>query len=507
MIQKFKKYMFYLFIFVVIIFISGCTNKIVDTAPKVVTPENKSIPITGKWKIERCLDDDKENSINNSQDKLVGQYAQFAKDLVMVGDFLGKDPSYKIRKVKADEYFTYKVRISEKSLGINTQNIYVITVTSGDKYLYEFAQISKDKLVASLKDNIYLLSKESDTIDNTLYKSVFNQDDSKEINNKSQIFHSGLLLGLKNLDSAGEYHYKTLWISSINKSIQPILKTNNIFLPRKSGFSKIISSSLNTALTQENIIVVDGTGIVNKNKNNKFSVNSERWGMKNGRITKNILYVGNDYISIEVNGNGSMRNAPLQNWHVSRFMLKPLDNISSPNGVKISDFYGISGLKSVLDARNNMIKTLGQDKIETLNDDIVEENYGIFRKNGHWAFMGRLNYEQNGEYANNDFSINLIPSSKLVTFDNLYVPWTTIKDKVPDAVDAFTSPNKDIAVILTSDKLYIYGIQNGKLSVKPLQKITIDHGDTPVMAEWATGNYVESWRKTFIKNQVSEIKN
>lgn len=506
MIRKYRGYVIFFIILFIVLGLSGCTNKIVDTVPKVVTPENKKIPIAGKWKIEKCLNNDRENEPNTSQDKLVGQYAQFAKDSVLVGDFWGKDPSYKIRKVSVTDYFTYKLRFSQSNLGINSESIYVVTVTSGDKYLYEFAEISNNKLVASLKDNIYLLSKESTTVDNALNNKVMaNSENEQTVSKKDQKLRSGLLLGIKNVSSSGEYTYRTLWIESIDKNIQPILETKDIFLPRKSGFSKVLSTNINTSKTKENIIVVDGSNGTSKGNVTKYNIDSENWKNKEGKIAKNILYVGNDYISMEVSGSGTIKGTS-STWQTDRFILKPLDNIALTKGVKISDFYGSSGLSSITDARNNAINTLGQDGITPLDNNIVEEDYGIFRKAGHWTLRGRLNYEQNGEYSNNDYNINLIPSPKVIFFDNLYVPWTNVKDKIPDATDVFTSPNKDIAIILTANKLYIYSMDKGKLSSEPLKKITLEPGDTPVMDEWALGSYVESWDKTFVKNQTTELK-
>ena len=95
---------------------------------------------------------------------------------------------------------------------------------------------------------------------------------------------------------------------------------------------------------------------------------------------------------------------------------------------------------------------------------------------------------------------NVIPSSKLLMYDSLSVPWSSIKDKVPDAVDAFTSPNKDIAVIVCNSKIEIYSILNGKLSDKPItNNISIDTGASVVMAEWGENQYTDTWEKYFLK--------
>jgi hypothetical protein len=74
-------------------------------------------------------------------------------------------------------------------------------------------------------------------------------------------------------------------------------------------------------------------------------------------------------------------------------------------------------------------------------------------------------------------------------------------------VDAYTSPDNDMAIVLTRDSLLIYTITEGKLSNIPSGKIKLDTGDTVVMAEWATGDYVEKWENTFIKyNKVKNVE-
>jgi hypothetical protein len=92
-----------------------------------------------------------------------------------------------------------------------------------------------------------------------------------------------------------------------------------------------------------------------------------------------------------------------------------------------------------------------------------------------------------------------------VSFDILCVLWNAIKDRVPDAVDAYTSPNKDMAVILSSSKLFIYSIKNGELGKKPLAKLKLAQGDSVIMAEWGMGWYVDKWEEAFMRNDFKRV--
>ena len=104
-----------------------------------------------------------------------------------------------------------------------------------------------------------------------------------------------------------------------------------------------------------------------------------------------------------------------------------------------------------------------------------------------------------------EFDIKLLPPANLVFYDALYPGWQSIKDRVPNALDAFTSPNKDIAVVKTKSKLYIFGINGEQLNSIPLGEIALDEGTTIIMAEWATGFYVDDWEKNFLTNGASVL--
>lgn len=96
----------------------------------------------------------------------------------------------------------------------------------------------------------------------------------------------------------------------------------------------------------------------------------------------------------------------------------------------------------------------------------------------------------------------------MVAYDLLNVPWKDIKDKLPQAVDIYTSPNKDLAVIITHNEIQIYTIHNNSLSDLPVGKFPILEGSSVIMAEWAMEDYVRSWEKSFIKNNdISVVEN
>jgi len=181
--------------------------------------------------------------------------------------------------------------------------------------------------------------------------------------------------------------------------------------------------------------------------------------------------------------------------------------LSFPIGIKVVDLLGAAGLKAYHSAREQALQTLDSQEITWIDAEINEDNFGLTRKNGHWHLQGRINYQSNSTPETMEFNINIMPPANFVFYDMLYPGWQSIKDRVPNALDAFTSPSKDIAVVKTKSKMYFFGINGGQLDSVPLGEIALEEGTTIIMAEWATGFYVDDWEKNFINNGARVLKN
>jgi hypothetical protein len=208
-------------------------------------------------------------------------------------------------------------------------------------------------------------------------------------------------------------------------------------------------------------------------------------------VLRTILYAGNDYISTEV--------TPTQeDSKDKRLEVLPIDNIEGASPIKISDIAGENGKTALYDGISKLMDSRSAiDNSNILRPD--EESFYISRRNGHWIMKGRVDTESETTPWM-DFNIRIIPPSRIVSYDELCLSWNSIKARVPDAVDAYTSPNADMAAILTGSTLYVYTIENGLLSQNPSKKIRLKDKETVVMAEWCSGRYVDIWDKEFMKN-------
>ena len=126
-----------------------------------------------------------------------------------------------------------------------------------------------------------------------------------------------------------------------------------------------------------------------------------------------------------------------------------------------------------------MLQQLGLKGEYNLQD---EDNYGLARKMGYWIFKGRINYPQKrGKQAQGgrkqeygiqeaDYNIAVIPPDHVVFYNNLNIPWTRV-GQVPSAIDVFTSPAKDLALVITDKEIIVYRMSQENLAAHPLERI------------------------------------
>lgn len=510
--------------FLILCFIAGfaaCTNTAIDDDSKIVSPLNKTVPIQGEWKIEKCISQKQKEYVIKCDRQWKDKKAAFSGNEAMIGDNYWNNIGYKVKKVNAQEYLLFKFKDNLDKLGITDKEIYVITLSSGDKFLYEFVKINDNELIVNIDGEFFRLSKISDKVDDDFFSKAVNSSNMKEIVklNEDKYISSGLLLGIRTPEKTGtideegiqDYSYRTVWIAASNRQLHPILEADNIYLPRKSGFWRLELMRSKGEKFEEDLLVaksVSGKDTESSYKEINLlkasSAGPDFWNGRTGVLKRAILFVGNDYVSVETLGKGNFKESSAE-WKENRLQTLPVDNASRGESVKISDIAGENGALALESAVTNVFDK-SDAKIVSKADKIgLEENFALFRKVGHWFIKGRVNLKENDSIPYVDYNINLIPPSELVAYDTLHVPWTHIKDRIPGAVDAYTSPNKDIALILSEKYIFVYSLEGEKISDVPLEKIALRGGDAVVMAEWATEDYVERWEKSFIKNNSTRV--
>jgi len=461
-----------------LLLVGGCANPSWTTAGRIVPPVYNVCPLEGKWTVIQDLGSEGYSEETNLQAE--GSYAQFSREIAILGSNVWNKTSYKIKKVNSTDYLMTRYTALDSYLASINKEVDVVTIFAGSNYLGEFMKIDDSTVISFVQNKVLLLEKVADHADDPLSVPNANIIDANQYSNSGT---SGIFIGLK-IPDKNDYIYKTIWVAADDKMLRPVLSRNNIIFPRKSGFWELQvrrvlnKGEISDELFAHNVAAKDSAIV----KGKVFAKQAQP--TTNSKV---IDYIGNDYVAIE---NSIAGNKKLQ--------VLPVDNLSSQIGIKVSDLLGDKGLTAYRSAREQVLRTLHDEGIAAADEDMSEDNLGLTRKNGHWHLQGRINYPSNGRLGTREFNINFTPPASLIVYDTVYLSWQNIKDRVPNALDAFTSPNKDIAIIETKNKLYIFGISGEQLDSVPLGEIGLKEGTIIIMAEWATGFYVDNWERTFL---------
>ena len=109
---------------------------------------------------------------------------------------------------------------------------------------------------------------------------------------------------------------------------------------------------------------------------------------------------------------------------------------------------------------------------------------------------GRLDIDGSGE----DFNIGLMPEGKLLNYDKLHVTWDEIKERIPMALDAYTSPAEDILIVVTGNFIMVYPIEEGQIAEKPIRKIGIRKGRQLLWLNGLLGTMYPGGRKALTRS-------
>lgn len=460
-----------------------------ETLPEKLTVS----PIEGSWAVEKYVSIDGATIDDKKAKQLIGEVAYFSGTTVDFNGNTSKESKYKVKSVDTSSYFWNVVKISAKSLGIQNANVQIITINSNDIFFDEYIKLNDVTLIKKYEGVLLYFHKEKDTTTNILHKKD-KEDNTKILISKAEKeirSKSGLLLGLRyknpKLEAGGsKYLYKTLWISSVNSKILPIAETKDLLLPRQDGFWKVGTSrqtengDAKDVLWSYPINSVDPTKPINvKSKQIKYSKTEGDMAIK---------FLGSNYVSTDnvkdVNANNMEKS-----YTNNQLKILPIDNLMGES-IKLTSILGREIEKATLPGAILDIPKNIQDK----NLKNVDANWGVIRRHGRWILRGRMETKKSSEHSLLDFDISYATPKSLTTYDDLFPCFNVIKTKVPSAVDAYSSPNRDFVVVLTTTELMVFTIEGNDIT-ENLLTLELKAGEIPVMSHWATGSYVDDWQK------------
>lgn len=469
---------------IMIVNFTGCAEVISRESYKIKAPNNSSVPIMGKY--EKSEEQIKLNEGTVDRDsKSIN--AEFTDEYVRIGENICKSPKFKVKNVDANQYIMYKFKKNKEEIGLTKDRINIISISSEENYFCNVIEIDNNNIIINFNKKSILMKK----VDKyTIYQEDKNQNKTyKRIKDTStEEIRTNLLLGLRGKEyitnKQGEkiesYNYRTFSIYIKDRVIEEIVETKDLLVPRKNGFY-YIKNTINK--NDEKIKKSINSYMLNENKNySKTMINKEnqiQYEINGLKDEKRMGFVSNDYIGIEYCQDGKFDESGDIDYYVI-----PIDSLKK-GPISI---YDIMKSNEIINAEA-IKESLQKDGLH-----LNEYNFTMKRKNGYWAIIGDT-YKEDNISNSQDTILNIDPCKGIVNYDDLVVNWSDIKAREPLALDAYTSPNEDLVVILTKNKLSIYTLEFGVINLKPEYEIELNPSEVGIMAEWARGDYAEQWNK------------
>jgi len=139
---------------------------------------------------------------------------------------------------------------------------------------------------------------------------------------------------------------------------------------------------------------------------------------------------------------------------------------------------------------------LARDAEDGSQPRLSEVEWGIVRGQGRWAALVQVPGPVSEAAHRSQTVAPLTLPASVVSHDTLAVPWEDIARALPGALDALTSPTGDFAAVMIDQRLKIYPLADGGIGETPLLEVELEPGETLVMAQWATDDYVPIWIKS-----------
>ncbi|MGH4117463.1 hypothetical protein [Clostridium sp.] len=449
-------------------------------------------PLEGSWIVEKYVSIDGATIDEKKAKQLIGQVAYFSGTTVNFNGDTSKESKYKVKSVDTSSYFWNVIKISAKSLGIQNTNVQIVTINSDDIFYDEYIKLNDETLIKKYEGILLYFHKDKDDSSNLTHNKD-NEDNTKILISKAEKeirSKSGLLLGLRyknpKVETGGsKYLYKTLWISSVNDKILPIAETKDLLLPRQDGFWKVGTTRKIENGDAKDVIWSYPINSIDPTKPINIYSKQIRYCKTEDNII--IKFLGSNYVSTEniqeVNNNNLGKD-----YSNNQLKIFPIDNLMGES-IKLTSILGREIEKSTLPGAILDIPKNFQEK----NLKNVDANWGVIRRSGRWILRGRMEAKISSKHSLVDFDVSYATPKSLTTYDDLFPSFNAIKTKVPSAVDAYSSPNRDFVVVLTATKLMVFTIEGNNLNEK-LLTLDLKAGEVPVMSHWATGNYVDDWQ-------------
>lgn len=455
---------------------AGTVLAIDDTLP--VTPE---LALSPYWIFDTAYSLDPDNQ-EIDEEYFRGLGAYLSKDRIIIGTDSVETPNLKVMQVRTYEYFLTRYKIAPEQVGLTADKLLVYTATDAKGFAVRVYQLNEAK-IAIERNNILLYFNRTDKLADT---NIQVSTDSQGNPVKPPVSNAnGVLLGLRKARITtggvpGPADYRTIWIAWERGTPLKIYEVPDILFPRDVFYSLKVDR-------QENLDVVRET-IQIKNLSDNSVVVQTPPPANTSRLT-DLTFISNDYFSA-ISGLYPGRAIGPMKYYSTRSVFKP----DLESKVAITDLFGPEGLNVMTVAAENALA--GQDAAGLAGlGELDLTSFVLKRYNGRWIYEGRISALDPAQDKHLTYPMNLRDNFRVYRYDTLTPRWSEIKSRVPDAVDAVSSPERFFTVVRTRSRLLIFRLlEDGRLAGEPMARLELEEEEI-MMHEWARGSFVAEWNK------------
>ena len=460
-------------VLLMVVCLSGCKFRLAEISASVMAPVKVTNPLEGQYRFKNVEHLEEGKFVDDTGFRTFT--AEFTKEAARIGLERVESPQYVAKLVNAYDYFVEKFRTNPSRFEISDDKMEVMRITSEGQSFYEVFRMGEDE-IGIVKGNHLI----------TLVKTEFTQEglgpyvDGKANQLENELLEdqdyepiAGVLLGLRGErnEETEESSYRTLWITN-DGEIQEVYEIDNILFPRKEFWKMEVVKEAGKERLQ--IYAITGTPS-NVKEEIVYNYPAEY---------VDVEFVGNNYISILTSDKNSYDRSDMTEGKTIG-----VDGYNEYTPVPIETFYGESGRQAFL---SSLIQATDETEEALMANPETEkfiDSYILRRHHGNWMMESRFQLGVDSIKV----PIALRADINLVTYDELTIPWSKVRERVPQALDAFNAPGNSFMLVRTPKYLMMYRILGGELAEEPLQVIEIKEEEEIIMAEWARGEFVKRW--------------
>ncbi|MFS0724785.1 hypothetical protein [Paenibacillus sp. 1P07SE] len=320
-------------------------------------------------------------------------------------------------------------------------------------------------------------------------------DSSTESNFEEPLLQTAVLIGLRTDHPATEAShaysdYRTILVAPEDGKIVEASQGEGILMPYNQDFW-MIEPVVEKNLGKEVQILSAGPArrpdagpLAGKDEEDTAEAETaDQSGSEPVIVSEKLLFAGNRDVAIEQEAMTEDSSDPMRlHW------VKHIDQLSGNRS---------AGTQPLLETHvplGEIFPGTAEATAETeLEDPEAPSNWTIVRKPGRWTAQ---QVEYNSDHTAYEMRDLLQPLPReVVSHDKLSVAWEEIWQREPEALDAYSSPNKDLVAIVKEEGIVFY-LNSTRLGNQPALSLDFQSGESIVMVQWAAAEgSPERWKK------------